>query len=551
MNTPTPDRPTVAVIGGGYGGTVAARALDDVADVVLVEPRDRFVHNIGALRAAVDPEWAPRIFLPYDQLLEHGRVIRDRATDVSSERVVLGSGEELRPDYLILATGSSYPFPAKSDVDEAEEAQAKYRALQAELAAADSVLLLGAGPVGIELAGEISAAWPEKRVILADIADEILAGAYMPELRAELRRQLAERNVELVLGADPADLDADVVLRTHGVTPQTGYLTGRPGGRPDGQRPTAGHPAAPGRRARQRVRHRRHRRRARPEGGHRDAPRPGRGGQRARADHRRRRAPGLRAAPDRDRRADGSGRRRRPAPGRRGDLRPRGGLGAQGPAPHGRADRAEPRPGGGADAAARTAAEPAGPRCAAPPGSRPASTARRRCAPRGAGRPRPRTRAPAPTARPARRPTATAETGALRATTDQSVERNSPAFSIQLSETSGRITTFVQIAIHQTIQYSRIASRLRQADLQEVRRDEHEDELAERQRERQPRRLPADDERVEAGVERDADHEVDRRSGRSSPRSAVISEMIAARIAGMIRIAQRVCTRPRTVGHMS
>ena len=226
MNTPTPDRPTVAVIGGGYGGTVAARALDDVADVVLVEPRDRFVHNIGALRAAVDPEWAPRIFLSYDQLLEHGRVIRDRAADVSSERVVLGSGEELRPDYLILATGSSYPFPAKSDVDEAEEAQAKYRALHAELAAADSVLLLGAGPVGIELAGEISAAWPEKRVILADIADEILAGAYMPELRAELRRQLAERNVELVLGADPADLDADVVLRTHGVTPQTGYLTG-------------------------------------------------------------------------------------------------------------------------------------------------------------------------------------------------------------------------------------------------------------------------------------------------------------------------------------
>ena len=43
-----------------------------------------------------------------------------------------------------------------SDVDEAEEAQAKYRALQAELAAADSVLLLGAGPVGTELAGEIS-----------------------------------------------------------------------------------------------------------------------------------------------------------------------------------------------------------------------------------------------------------------------------------------------------------------------------------------------------------------------------------------------------------
>ena len=36
--------------------------------------------------------------------------------------------------------------------------------------------------------------------------------------------------------------------------------------------------------------------------------------------------------------------------------------------------------------------------------------------------------------------------------TDHAVERNSPASSTQLSEISGRITTFVQIAIHQAIQ---------------------------------------------------------------------------------------------------
>jgi apoptosis-inducing factor 2 len=223
MNAAPSAAPTVAVIGGGYGGTIAARALDDVADVVLVEPRDAFVHNIGALRAVVDPAFAPRIFLPYNRLLANGRVVRGRAAQVSADRVVLGSGDEIRPDFVVLATGSSYPFPAKSDVDDAEAATAKYRALNAELAAAESVLLLGAGPVGIELAGEITSAWPDKRVILADIADDILAGPYMPELRTELRRQLAERNVELVLGAaDPAaELEADVVLHTHGATPET------------------------------------------------------------------------------------------------------------------------------------------------------------------------------------------------------------------------------------------------------------------------------------------------------------------------------------------
>ena len=41
------------VIGGGYGGVTTAKELDDVADIVLVEPKDAFVHNVAALRALV------------------------------------------------------------------------------------------------------------------------------------------------------------------------------------------------------------------------------------------------------------------------------------------------------------------------------------------------------------------------------------------------------------------------------------------------------------------------------------------------------------------
>ena len=69
---------TVAVIGGGYGGVNVAKALDEIADVVLVEPKDAFFHNIAALRGLVDPDWLPRIFIPYDGLLKRGRVVRDR-----------------------------------------------------------------------------------------------------------------------------------------------------------------------------------------------------------------------------------------------------------------------------------------------------------------------------------------------------------------------------------------------------------------------------------------------------------------------------------------
>jgi NADH dehydrogenase FAD-containing subunit len=66
--TPTA-RASVVVVGGGYGGIKAAKALDDVAEVTLVDPTDAFVHNIAAWRALVDPEWLERIFFPYEHLL--------------------------------------------------------------------------------------------------------------------------------------------------------------------------------------------------------------------------------------------------------------------------------------------------------------------------------------------------------------------------------------------------------------------------------------------------------------------------------------------------
>jgi NADPH-dependent 2,4-dienoyl-CoA reductase/sulfur reductase-like enzyme len=42
-------RPSVVVIGGGYAGIGVAAALDEDADVTLVERRDTFVHNVGAV----------------------------------------------------------------------------------------------------------------------------------------------------------------------------------------------------------------------------------------------------------------------------------------------------------------------------------------------------------------------------------------------------------------------------------------------------------------------------------------------------------------------
>src|ERR1051325_3555595 len=96
--------PRVVVIGGGYGGSAVAKALDETAEVVLVEPKDAFHHVAAALRAVVRPDWVPLIFYPYDNLLTHGRVVRDRAVRVEPGVVTVGSGDRIEADYIVLAT---------------------------------------------------------------------------------------------------------------------------------------------------------------------------------------------------------------------------------------------------------------------------------------------------------------------------------------------------------------------------------------------------------------------------------------------------------------
>jgi apoptosis-inducing factor 2 len=237
---------TVIVVGGGYGGAATAKALDEIADVVLIEPKDEFVHNIAALRALVDPEWTDRIFYPYRRLLSRGRVVHDRAVHVEAGAVTIGSGERIPADYVVLASGSTYPFPAKMDVHDSATAKSRIAATRAELIKADRVLLLGAGPVGLELSGEIKAAWPNKAVTLLDPIDDVLSGQYSDAMRKEIRRQLEELGVNLLLGTslteEPStppgvastftatttsgeEITADIWFRCYGIVPNSDYLS--------------------------------------------------------------------------------------------------------------------------------------------------------------------------------------------------------------------------------------------------------------------------------------------------------------------------------------
>ncbi|HVU91861.1 MAG TPA: FAD-dependent oxidoreductase [Jatrophihabitans sp.] len=236
----------VVVVGGGYGGTLVAKELDSKADVTLIDPREGFVNAAACLRALTRPEWAHHAFFRYDSLLVRGKVVRDRAISVDPAGVTLLSGNGIDADYLVLATGSSYAYPAKpNDAAMTIAAQlADLRSTHDELASAERVLILGAGPVGIELAGEIKEVWSDKHVIIVDPGEKLLPG-FLDEVRKELLRQLDGLGVELRLGTrllTPPQLppgraghftvganrgrpiSADIWFKAYGVTANTDYL---------------------------------------------------------------------------------------------------------------------------------------------------------------------------------------------------------------------------------------------------------------------------------------------------------------------------------------
>lgn len=211
----------LVVVGGGYLGSEVARRLDRHLDVTLIEPREAFVHVPAMIRALVQPGLLDRALLPYDRLLRRGRVIRARATEVHPDGVTLADGRTIPADFLLVATGSDYAAPFKPRGDSIADFRADQADYASRIAAADRIVIVGAGPVGIELAGEIKAAHPEKAVTLISRDPALLSG-YPWRLGQSLEKKLAAVGVTVLTGREAAMPDPETPVSHHGVSLDNG-----------------------------------------------------------------------------------------------------------------------------------------------------------------------------------------------------------------------------------------------------------------------------------------------------------------------------------------
>jgi NADH dehydrogenase len=240
-------RPRVVIIGAGFGGLNAARALSKAP--VRLSVIDRQNHHLfqpllyQVATAGLNPS---DIASPIRRILRNQRnaevlLAEARAIDVEGKRVVLADGE-VSYDHLIVATGVTHSYfghndwepyaPGLKSIEDALEI--RRRVLYAfEVAEREpdparrhdwlTFVIVGAGPTGVELAGALSEIArhalardfrhinpAEARVILLEGSPRVLP-VYTEDLSEAARRQLVHLGVEVHTGKMVTEIDPEGV----------------------------------------------------------------------------------------------------------------------------------------------------------------------------------------------------------------------------------------------------------------------------------------------------------------------------------------------------
>jgi NADH:ubiquinone reductase (H+-translocating) len=240
----TADRkPTVVIIGAGFGGLAAAQGLRDVAvDVIVIDRANHHTFQPLLYQVATAGLSAPQIASPIRHILRSQKNVRVLlgdavAIDADRKRVVLTDGE-VGFDYLIVATGVTHSYfgndpwaryaPGLKTLDDALEIRrriliaferAEREPDAAERAAWLAFVIIGGGPTGVELAGTLAEIArhtltnefrvidpAQARVFLLEGSARIL-NTYPERLSARATRQLQRLGVEVRVGAQVIGVD--------------------------------------------------------------------------------------------------------------------------------------------------------------------------------------------------------------------------------------------------------------------------------------------------------------------------------------------------------
>src|SRR5258705_5258251 len=233
--------PRIVIVGGGFGGLAAAKALRlTPAEVVLIDRTNHHVFQPLLYQVATSILAPGQISAPIRGILRNQRnatVLLGEVTGVSKEQryVVISltdrSQVQIPYDYLILATGQRHSYFGHDEFERfapvlkslADAVAIRNRVLQAfEQAEAEedtskhedllTFVLVGAGPTGAEMAAALAVMVRttlssefrridplSARIVLVDMANRVL-GTFAEDLSEAAKKHLEEFGVEVRLG---------------------------------------------------------------------------------------------------------------------------------------------------------------------------------------------------------------------------------------------------------------------------------------------------------------------------------------------------------------
>ncbi|KAG0339698.1 Apoptosis-inducing factor 2 [Podila humilis] len=204
----------IVVVGGSYGGVACVNELkkrlphDMEVAITLIESRDARYHCVASYRAMVKPAFAKNLWIPYTNLFPKDsmhKVVRGTVTEVHRDHVLVTStaaeSHKVTFDFLVIATGSSIPAPAKLKVSSSEEGIAQMNKIRDDLVQSKSIVIVGGGACGTEFAGETKYAFPDKHVTLIEGMSSLVDYPRYPQaFKDRAREYLEQRGVEVILG---------------------------------------------------------------------------------------------------------------------------------------------------------------------------------------------------------------------------------------------------------------------------------------------------------------------------------------------------------------
>ena len=195
----------VVIAGLGDTGLLVALALHPEFEVVGVSPKPCLVsgQELGS-RLAKPDEWRRNYLVAFPRYrrlagmaVRHGLLTR---LEPEHDRVFVegrdGVEETISYDALVLSMGVTNGFWRNAELQGREDIERGIDGPAAELAAAESIAVVGGGATGVSAASNLAQAHPRTRVTLCFAQDEILPG-YHPRVRKAVTTRLEQQGVEL------------------------------------------------------------------------------------------------------------------------------------------------------------------------------------------------------------------------------------------------------------------------------------------------------------------------------------------------------------------